>query len=108
LDPTLPDVGAGLMTLYYVVGLEDRAPKRPASQVHLAGPFYRGDANALEAEVRKSGAHVWDLPDSGIGFFHLAAVHDWATLNRLYDERPVPPQQLCFRDLEAAQAMVPA
>jgi len=109
LDPTLFLVRETLLELYSLVGLGERAPKDlPAAAVRLARPFYTGDANALDTQIRGSGAGLWTLPDSDIGFFHLAAVHDWTTLNRLYDERPMAPQQLCFHYLEAVQAMVPA
>jgi TolB-like protein len=109
LDSTLPDIRVNLSQLYYLVGLEQRAASRtPTAFAHLARPFYSGDTDALEAQIRSSGTRLWDLPDSGIGFFHLAVVHDWTTLNRLYDERPIPPEQLCFHYTEAAQALVPA
>ena len=107
LDPTLPDIRVGLMDLYHLVGLDKRANIDVPSE-RLARPFYTGDTTALDAQIRSSGVDLWKLPDSSIGFFRLAAMHDWTMLNRLYDERPVAPQQLCFHDLEAAQAVVPA
>jgi TolB-like protein len=109
LDPTLPDIRVNLMSMYYLVGLEDRARIAvPAAFVRLARPFYSTDTAGLENQIRRSGVHLWDLPDSGIGFFHLASVHDWTTLNQLYDQRPLPPEQLCFHFVEATQAIVPA
>jgi hypothetical protein len=97
------------MDLYHLVGLEQRAQiDVPSEFARLARPFYTGDANSLDAQIRSSGADLWRLPDSEIGFFRLAAVHDWTMLNRLYDARPAAPQQLCVHDLEAAQATVPA
>lgn len=109
LDPTLPDIRLNLMNLYYLLGLEDRARIAvPAAFVRLARPFYSGDSAGLDAQIRRSGPRLWDLPDSGIGFFNLALVHDWTRLNQLYDERPLPPEQLCYHFMEAAQAIVPA
>jgi hypothetical protein len=108
LDATLPSIRGDLMGLYYLVGLEQQAPKDMPSAVRLAAPFLRGDTSALQSQIQSAGVRLWNLPDSGFGFFHLAAVHDWTTLTRLYDLRPMPPQQLCFRYLAATQALVPA
>ena len=108
LDPSLTNIRGSLMELYYLVGLEDRAPKEVPSAVRLASTFLGGDTKSLQAQIQTAGAHLWYLPDGTVGFFHLAAVHDWSALNRLYDQRPMPPQQLCFNYLEAVQAMVPA
>ena len=108
LDASLPNIRGGLMGLYYLVGLDERAPQDSPSAVRLASPFYHGDTKALEAQIRNSEARLWDLPDGGFGFFHLAAVHDWQPLSRLYDQRPIAPQQLCFHNLKAAQTLVPA
>jgi TolB-like protein len=110
LDPTLPpDVSVTLLELYSLVGLSERVPGNPPPTfVRLAKPFYARDINALDARIRGSGSDLWKFPDSGIAFFHLAAVHDWTMLNHLYDERPMTTQKLCFLHIEAAQAMLPA
>lgn len=113
IDPSLPDLRLNLMSLYFTLGLEERAPKDlPEAFGRLAKPFYAGDTNALDAQIRSIGAGLWGLPDRGFGFFHLAAIHDWTTLNRLYDARPGSPQQLCFGESEAAmistEALIPA
>lgn len=103
IDPSLPDLRLNLMSLYFTVGLEEKAPKDlPTAFGRLAKPFYAGDMNALEAQIHSIGTGLWGLPDRGFGFFHLAAIHDWTTLNRLYDARPAPPQQLCLSESEAA------
>jgi hypothetical protein len=107
LDSTLPNIRAELMQLYNLVGLKERAPSG-APQVGLAALLYRGETSALQSRIRSSNARLWDLPDSSIGFFHLAAIHDWKTLNRLYEQRPTPPGKLCIHSLEAAQAIVPS
>lgn len=108
IDPTLPTIRSDLIGLFDLVGLQERSPKEMPSATRLAAPFFRGDASALQAQIRSAGADVWNLPDSGFGFFHLAAARDWAMLNRLYDLRRIPAHQLCFRNLDAAQAIVPA
>lgn len=113
IDPSLPDLRLNLMSLYFTVGLEERAPKDlPEAFGRLAKPFYAGDTNALDAQIRSIGAGLWALPDQGFGFFRLAAIHDWTTLNRLYDARPGLPQQLCFGESQApmisTEALIPA
>jgi tetratricopeptide (TPR) repeat protein len=109
LDATVPSVRGELMSLYYVVGLEQLAPKQQQPQsVRIAAPFYRADWPQVQAEIRQSGAGIWQLPDGNVGIFRLAASHEWSALNELYDQRPRRPEQLCFQNLEAAQAMVPA
>ena len=113
IDPSLPDLRLNLMSLYFTLGLEERAPKDlPEAFGRLAKPFYAGDTNALDARIRAIGTGLWGLPDREIGFFHLAAIHDWTTLNRLYDARPGPAQQLCFGESEAAmistEVLIPA
>lgn len=108
LDPTHPDIRRDLVAFYHMVGLGERATKYASSTLHLAEPFFRGDSNALTAEIRSSASNVWNMPDSGFGFFHLARARDWTNLNRLYDQRPIAADQLCFRNLDAAQAIVPA
>lgn len=108
LDPTLPDIRGDLAAFYHLVGLEQQASKYTSSTLRLAEQFFRGDTNGLKAQIQSSGPNVWNMPDSGFGFFHLARVRDWVGLNRLYDHRPIPAEQLCFRNLDAAQAIVPA
>lgn len=113
IDPSLPDLRLNLMSLYFTLGLEERAPKDlPLAFGRLAKPFYAKDANALDVQIRNIDTGLWGLPDRDFGFFHLAAVHDWTALNRLYDARPAPPQQLCFSESEAAmintEALIPA
>lgn len=108
LDSTLPNIRGSLTSLYYLVRLEERAPKDSPSAGRLSGPFFRRDTSALETQIRNSGKQLWHLPDSSIGFSYLASVQDWRTLNRLYDDRPMPARRLCFHNLDAAQAMVPA
>ena len=106
LDPTLPNIRGELTQLRNLIGLAITPSGAPTGG--LAALFYRRDTNALQTQIQRSGAHLWSLPDSGIAFFHLAAIHDWTALNRLYDQRPFPPQHLCFHFLQAAQAIAPA
>lgn len=113
IDPTLPDLRLNLMSLYFSLGLAERAPKDlPEAFGRVAKPFYAGDSDALGGQISNIGTGLWGLPDREIAFFHLAAIHDWTTLNRLYDARPAPPQQLCVSETEGAvtitQALIPA
>jgi tetratricopeptide (TPR) repeat protein len=108
LDPALPNIRGEMMALYYIVGLGEKSPGVASTAYGMAAPALRGDTGALNAVTRSNGANVWNLPDNGFGFFRLAANRDWAALNRLYDQRPTSPEQLCWRNLGAAQAIVPA
>lgn len=108
IDPSHPDIRRDLAALYHLVGLGQKVPGYSSSAFRLAEPFFRGEPNKLKAQIRSSGPNVWNMPDSGFGFFFLASVRDWTDLIRLYDQRPVPADQLCFRNLDASQAIVPA
>ena len=108
LDPTLPDISGDVAALYHLVGLRQEVPRYSTSNLRLAEPFFRGDMDELKTLIRSSGPNVWTMPDSGFGFFYLASVRDWRGLNRLYDQRPISADHLCFRNLDAAQAIVPA
>lgn len=109
LDPTLPDIRVTLLSLFHLVGIPQPASIGvPPAFVRVAEPFFRGNVAALNAEIRSTGTHLWELPDRDVGFFHLAAVHDWTSLNQLYDARPVPAEQLCFGSFQSAPALVQA
>ncbi len=106
LNPSLPNIREDLAALYSTLRLKPAIPAGAAGD--LWAQFYRHDVPALNSSIREAGARIWAEPDSGIAFFHLAAGHDWPTLNRLFDQRPMPAQKLCYRNLEAARAIVPA
>lgn len=105
LDPNLSNIRTELLQLYSLLGLSERAPEASAS-AQLAAPFYLGDVPGLSSKIRSNAGRLWNLPDSGIGFFHLASIHDWRALSRLFDQRPTTPRQLCLRSTQAAQAIV--
>lgn len=96
LDPQRTYTRMLLAWNYHMLGLPDRAQALADGEPLYTRLAVSSQRTALLAELRKSGAAVWESRDADVAIAALAEARDWRSLSRLYDEWRRIPQDGCF------------
>lgn len=98
-DTPLADLSAGWF--YHVLGFPGRTRAHSKNLPVFTGLYMAYDYDGLVAEVRKSGAAIWELMDSRMAIEALAHRRDWGAIEALFDSHPKGGADLCARRAKA-------